>query len=121
MTAVVWVCLALAGGVGAVGRFLLDGAVSRRASGPFPWGTFVINVSGAVVLGLLAGIGLPDSAYLVVGTGVIGAYTTFSTWMFETQRLVEERFVRVAALNVVISVIAGVAAAWLGHQVGGLL
>lgn len=121
MSAVVWVCLAVAGGIGAVVRLLLDGAVSRRASGPFPWGTFAVNISGAVALGLLSGIGLSDDAYLVVGTGVIGAYTTFSTWMFETQRLIEERLVRVAAANVVASIVVGVAAAWIGHRIGGVL
>ncbi|MDN5789760.1 MAG: fluoride efflux transporter CrcB [Micrococcales bacterium] len=121
MNAVVWACLAVAGGLGAVGRFLLDGAASRRASGPFPWGTFVVNISGAAALGLLSGVGLPDDVYLVVGAGVVGAYTTFSTWMFETQRLIEERLVRVAVLNVVVSIVVGVAAAWIGHRIGGLL
>ncbi|HEX7739131.1 MAG TPA: fluoride efflux transporter CrcB [Marmoricola sp.] len=120
MTALVWVGVGLCGGLGAVLRLLVDTSISRRRPGPFPYGTFVINVSGAFILGLLDGIVLPKDAALIVGTGVIGAYTTFSTWMFETQRLGEERRSTVALANVGISTAAGIAAAALGLWLGGL-
>ena len=120
MSALVWAGIGLCGGVGAVLRLLVDTSVSRRWPAPFPYGTFVINLSGSFVLGLLDGIVLPKDAALLVGTGVIGAYTTFSTWMFETQRLGEERQSRVALANIGISSAAGVAAAALGLWVGGL-
>jgi len=116
----VWVGVGLCGGIGAVLRLLVDGAVSRRRPGPFPYGTLLINVSGAFVLGLLDGIVLPKDAALIVGTGVIGAYTTFSTWMYETQRLGEERQLGVGLTNLWVSTAAGVAAAALGLWLGGM-
>jgi len=113
-----WVGLAVAGGVGAVLRLLVDGAASRWGSG-LPVGTFVVNVSGAFGLGLLDGLALPAHAALVVGTGLVGAYTTFSTWMFETQRLAEERQLLPALGNLVLSVAVGIGAAVLGLWIGG--
>ena len=119
-TVAVWVGVGLCGGLGAVLRLLVDGAVGRRSAGPFPYGTLLVNVSGAFVLGLLDGIVLPKDAALIVGTGVIGAYTTFSTWMYETQRLGEERQLRVGLANIWVSTLCGVAAAALGLWLGGL-
>lgn len=113
-----WVGLAVAGGVGAVLRLFVDGSLSRWGQG-LPAGTFVVNVSGAFVLGLLDGLVLPPHAALVFGTGLVGAYTTFSTWMFETQRLVEERRLVPAVGNVVLGVAVGVGAAVLGLWAGG--
>ena len=120
-SALVWVGVFGCGGVGAVLRFLVDGAVTRRFGRSFPIGTFVVNVSGSFVLGLLDGIVLPPRAALLVGTGVIGSYTTFSTWMFETQRLGEERQGDVALANLGLSLAAGVVAAGLGLWLGGRL
>ena len=116
---VVWSGVALCGGVGSVLRFLVDGAVLRRMSSGLPVGTLVVNLTGAFVLGLLDGLVLPHDAALVAGTGVVGAYTTFSTWMLETQRLAEERRLGAATLNVVLSVACGLLVAWLGLQLGG--
>lgn len=118
-TTVLWLGVLACGGVGAVLRFLVDGAVSRRLSGRFPYGTLVVNLSGAFVLGLLDGIVLPGDEALLFGTGVIGAYTTFSTWMFETQRLGEERQVARAVANIWVSLVAGVGLAALGLWWGG--
>lgn len=118
MTALAWFGLAVAGGAGAVLRLVVDGALSRWGSG-LPVGTLVVNLSGAFVLGVVDGLVLPVHAALVVGTGLIGAYTTFSTWMFETQRLAEERRLLPAVANVVVSVAAGVGAAVLGLWAGG--
>lgn len=121
MTALALVGVLALGGAGAVLRFLVDGAVSRRTSSSLPVGTYAVNVSGAVVLGFVEALALPSEVALVVGTGMIGAYTTFSTWMFETQRLVEERQLGPALWNILGSVVTGVAAAALGMWVGGLV
>ena len=116
--------VALAAAVGATARFALDHAVSCRVGGTFPWGTFAVNVSGSFSLGLLVGLvalrGV-DTAYLVVlGTGFLGAYTTFSTWMVQTVRLLEAGSVGRALWNVLGSWGAGTAAAVLGLWVATL-
>ncbi|MEB3982004.1 fluoride efflux transporter CrcB [Mycobacterium sp. 663a-19] len=116
-TVLVWVGVVLVGGVGSVLRFLVDRAVARRVARPFPFGTLAVNVSGAAALGLLGGLALSREAALLVDTAFVGAYTTFSTWMLETQRLGEERQTWAAAANLVVSVVLGVAAAVLGQWV----
>ena len=118
MSVLVWAGVLVGGGIGATLRFLVDGAVAARAGKAFPFGTVVVNLSGAVVLGLLSGLALPHDISLIVGTGTIGSYTTFSTWMLESQRLAEERQNRDAAVNVVVSLVAGLAAAALGRWLG---
>jgi fluoride exporter len=120
-TIALWGAFSISAGCGAVLRFLLDGAVSRRLPGSLPLGTMAVNLTGAFALGLLAGSNASHHVVLVCGTGLIGAYTTFSTWMFETQRLVEERQEGPALQNIVVSVAAGVAVAALGMLVGGWL
>ena len=65
--------------------------MSKRIARPFPFGTLVVNLSGALLLGFLSGLALSPHLALLVGTGFVGSYTTFSTWMLETQRLAEER------------------------------
>ena len=121
MNALVWSAVVLGGGAGAVGRFLLDGVVSAAAGKDFPFGTLAVNVSGAVILGLLTGLALSDTAFLLAGTGVVGSYTTFSTWMLETQRLAEERQHLKVAANIVVSLALGIAAAALGSAIGAHL
>ncbi len=121
MTALALVGLMVLGGLGAVARFVVDGSVSRRLSSALPVGTLTVNLAGAFLLGLLEGVALPRDVALVVGTGAVGAFTTFSTWMFETQRLVEERQLGAALVNVVVSVVAGLAAAAVGLWAGGSL
>lgn len=117
---VLWV--ALAGGLGAVSRFVVDGLVRTRVSAVFPVGTVLINVSGSFVLGLLIGLVLaravPDELRIVVGTGFCGGYTTFSTASFETVRLVEQRRVGLALLNGAGTLITTVCVAALGIWVG---
>jgi CrcB protein len=114
----VWAGVVVIGGAGSVLRFFVDGLVSSATGRDFPFGTMVINISGAVILGLLAGLALSDTEALLAGTAAVGSYTTFSTWMLETQRLAEERQHRKAVLNVVVSLVLGVAAAALGHWIG---
>ncbi|MEB3034124.1 fluoride efflux transporter CrcB [[Mycobacterium] nativiensis] len=121
MSPLVWVCVGLAGGVGAVLRFVVDRAVARRVASAFPAGTLVVNLSGAAVLGLMSGLVLPAEVTLLAGTALIGSYTTFSTWMLETHRLAEERQFRTAAANIVAGIVLGLAATELGRWVAGSL
>ena len=121
MSPLVWLGVVLIGGVGAVARFLVDGAVSARVGRVFPFGTLVVNLSGAFLLGLVTGLALSPGGALLAGTAAIGAYTTFSTWMFETQRLGENRQVRALVANIAVSLVLGVAAAALGRLIGAQL
>ena len=116
-TVFVWAGVVLTGGIGSVLRFLVDRTVARRLARPFPFGTLVVNVSGAALLGLIAGLALNKDAALLAGTAFVGAYTTFSTWMLETQRLGEERQTWAAFANIVVSVLLGTAAAYLGQWI----
>jgi fluoride exporter len=111
----------LLGGAGAIARFLLDGAVSARVGRAFPYGTLAVNLSGAVALGVLTGAALSGDALRLAGTGLLGAYTTFSTWMLESHRLAEDGRLGLGTLNVVVSLAAGLAAAWLGRRIGSAL
>ncbi|HEX8008359.1 MAG TPA: fluoride efflux transporter CrcB [Trebonia sp.] len=121
MNVLVWAGVVLIGGAGSVVRFLIDGAVSSAAERDFPFGTLAVNISGAVILGLLTGLALGSDEALLAGTAAVGSYTTFSTWMLETQRLTEERQHRKAILNVAVSLVLGVAAAALGRLIGAQL
>jgi len=126
MSVVLWTAVLLIGGAGSVLRFLADGAVATRvdqhsAGRDFPLGTLAVNVSGAMILGLLTGLAFGHDEALLAGTAAVGSYTTFSTWMLETQRLTEERQHGKAALNVAVSLAAGVAAAALGQLLGRLI
>ncbi|MEX2106783.1 MAG: fluoride efflux transporter CrcB [Solirubrobacterales bacterium] len=121
MSAAAWIAVALLGGVAALARFVLDAAISERFAGPFPAGTLAVNLSGAALLGLLAGAALHGTALTVVAGGGLGSYTTFSTWMFESHRLGEVGDARALWLNIVLSLLAGLAAVALGHWLGGLL
>lgn len=110
--------IALAGALGAPARFLLDGWLSDRLARTFPWGTLAVNVSGSLLLGLVAGLGLyhglPQTPRLLLATGFCGAYTTFSTFAYETVRLAEDASVRQAAANTLGSLVAGLIAAAAG-------
>jgi CrcB protein len=120
-TALVWLGVMIIGGMGSVARFLVDRSVARRMARGFPYGTLTVNVTGAALLGFLASLALPKDVALLAGTAFVGAYTTFSTWMLETQRLSEERQIRTAFANIAISVLLGLAAVVLGQRIAGLL
>jgi len=117
--------VALGAAVGAPARYLADRAVQSRHDSLFPWGTFVVNVVGSFVLGLVVAAAaagrLSPNVVAAVGTGFCGALTTYSTFGYETLRLAEERAHLEAALNVVASIAAGVAAAALGWAAGSAL
>jgi CrcB protein len=119
VTVLLWIGVGLCGGVGAVVRFVLDAAVSSsRVGSGLPVGTLVVNLTGAAALGLVAGLALTGDALLLVGTAALGSYTTFSTWMLESQRRVEDGEARWAVANVVVSLGAGLGAVALGRVLG---
>lgn len=115
MTLAVLAGIGVAGGAGAVARFVVDAAVAQRAATEFPLGTIVVNLTGAFALGVVVGAAVDGGAYRLVATGAIGAYTTFSTWMFESQRLGEDGELRLSAVNLAVSLVAGVVAIWIGR------
>jgi CrcB protein len=121
VTVWIWIAVAAVGGAAAIARFAVDRSVGRRFGGAFPYGTLVVNLSGSFLLGLVTGLALSTDAALIVGTAAIGTYTTFSTWMFETDRLAESGALRAAAVNLAVSIVFGVALAALGRTIGGWL
>ncbi|GAA3781016.1 hypothetical protein GCM10022225_81750 [Plantactinospora mayteni] len=118
-----WAAILGGGAVGAVCRFTVNWLVERR-SGPAPWATFMVNVAGSLVLGLLAGAGaaLPGWVGALVGTGFCGALTTYSTFGYETVQLLRSGpgGRGWAVLNVLASLVVGLGAAALGWQLGSL-
>ncbi|HEX6204561.1 MAG TPA: fluoride efflux transporter CrcB [Solirubrobacterales bacterium] len=118
MSWVVWVGVAVLGGCGALARFGLTLLVADRLHPHLPLGTMAVNVSGAFLLGLLVGTGLDGDARLVLGAGALGSYTTFSTWMLETQRVGEAGKRRLAVINIALSIALGLAAVALGRWIG---
>ncbi|MDO5751641.1 MULTISPECIES: fluoride efflux transporter CrcB [unclassified Arthrobacter] len=125
MTPLVFVALAVAGGLGAATRFAVDGIIGTRVRTVFPWATFFINVSGSLILGLLTALAadtvVPTALALVAGTGFLGGYTTFSTTSFETVRLLGEKRYAVSFANAVGTLVVTVAGAALGYWVGSLI
>ncbi|MFD2757528.1 fluoride efflux transporter CrcB [Gulosibacter faecalis] len=124
MTPLLFAGIALAGGLGSVCRLVLDGLIRARTGRRMPWGTITLNLTGSFVLGLVTGLVgaavLPSAVQLVVGTGFLGGYTTFSTASFETVRLLQERRFGAAAANGLGVLVAAGAAAALGLWLGGL-
>jgi CrcB protein len=121
VSAPVWIAVGLLGGLGALLRFFVDGLIAARVSRDFPLGTFVVNLTGAAILGLLVGLGVTGDRLVLAGTATLGSYTTFSTWMLESQRLVEDGELAVAAGNLLVSLVVGLGALALGRFVGGHL
>jgi CrcB protein len=120
-----YVGVAVAGALGAPLRYLVDTAIQRSRGGSFPLGTMVINVTGSLALGFLSGLALyhafPSAPATVLGTGFCGAYTTFSTLMFETVRLAEEEAHAAAVWSVAGNLLPGVAAAAMGMGAAALI
>lgn len=109
----------LGAAVGAPLRYLVDLAVQARHDSVFPWGTLAVNVAGSLLLGFLAGLPASDGVLALAGTGFCGALTTYSTFSYETLRLIQDGARLYAALNVLASVAAGLAAAFLGWSLAG--
>ncbi|GHF06440.1 fluoride efflux transporter CrcB [Streptomyces griseoluteus] len=113
-----WLLVIIGGMAGAPLRYLTDRAVQKRHDAVFPWGTFTVNVLGCFILGLLTGAVAAGAAsshtQLLIGTGLCGALTTYSTFSYETLRLTEDGARFLAVANVVASVVAGLGAAFAG-------
>lgn len=124
MSPAAWVAFVLAGAAGAPLRYLVDGFVADRTRGAFPWGTLAVNASGSLLLGFLSGLalyhGFPEAPEVVLGTGFCGAYTTFSTFTYETVRLVEEGALAQAAGNALATLVTCAAGAGAGVALAGL-
>jgi CrcB protein len=120
---VTWLLVAAGAAVGAPCRWLLDQAIQGRRARLFPLGTFTVNVLGSFALGVLAGAALEgaagDRALALAGTGFCGAFTTFSTFAYESILLVEEHSSPVALLNLVLGVVVGLGAAYAGWWIAG--
>ncbi|MDF6043739.1 fluoride efflux transporter CrcB [Streptomyces sp. JH14] len=120
-----WLLVIVGASVGAPLRYLTDRAVQSRHDTVFPWGTFVVNTAGSLVLGLLTGAVAAGAAssqvQLLVGTGLCGALTTYSTFSYETLRLAEGGAKLYAAANVVGSVVAALAAVFAGVSLADAL
>jgi CrcB protein len=120
-----WLAFLVAAAIGAPARYIIDGLVHDHTDSDFPWGTLVVNVSGCFVLGIITGFGLYHdlgaTPRTVVGTGAMGAYTTFSTFTYETVRLAEEGAMNKALRNVAASLALGLAAASAGLALTALL
>ena len=117
-----WLMVCLGAALGAPARYLTDRAIQSRHDTVFPWGTLVVNVVGSLILGVLVGLAsrrdVPAAVVAAVGTGFCGALTTYSTFGFETVRLVEDGARFYAALNVLAGLVAGLGAAVIGYAVG---
>ncbi|MBQ0863004.1 fluoride efflux transporter CrcB [Streptomyces smyrnaeus] len=116
-----WLLVIAGAAVGAPLRYLTDRAVQARHDALFPWGTFVVNIAGSLLLGLVSGAALAGAAsssvQLLLGTGLCGALSTYSTFSYETLRLAEQGAARYALLNVAASVSVGLGAACAGVAV----
>lgn len=115
--------IAIGAAVGAPARYLTDRAVQARHDTLFPWGTLSVNVVASLILGVVTGADthLSSAVVALVGTGLCGALSTFSTFSYETMRLFEDRSRFYALANIAISVVAGLGAAALGWSIGASL
>ena len=122
VSAGIFVLTMVGGGLGAATRFIVDGLIMRRAGAGFPWGTFTINSSGSLLLGLLTGLAgssLVDAdAAFVLGVGFLGAYTTFSTAMVDTVHMLQKRTFGRAGANAVVMLLVSVGLAAAGLAIG---
>jgi fluoride exporter len=117
----VWLGIGAFGALGALQRFNVSNALTARRPSDFPLGTFAVNLTGGFALGLLTGLSVSGDVLLVAGTGFLGGYTTFSTWMVEAQRLGENGEWWLLWLYLFGSMAAGLATSGLGWLVGGAI
>jgi CrcB protein len=121
ITILAWIGVGALGALGALARFRVADAVTALRPSAFPFGTFVVNISGGFTFGLLTGLGVTGDAMLVLGTGLLGGYTTFSTWMVEAQRLGEDAAWVAMSSYLLGSMLAGLATGGAGWLLGGEL
>jgi CrcB protein len=113
-----WVGVAFFGALGAVARFRVDSSVSARLPSDFPLGTLVVNLTGSFALGVVVGASVTHRILFVLGTGFMGGYTTFSTWMVESERLGEVGHVAPLLRNLWLSMLSGLGFAAAGFYLG---
>lgn len=113
-----WTGVAVFGALGAAARYRLDATVSARLPSDFPFGTLAVNLTGSFALGILVGASVADDAALVLGTGFLGGFTTFSTWMVESVRLGELGDLVPLLRNLWLSMLAGLLLAAAGYHLG---
>lgn len=113
-----WTGVAVFGALGAAARYRLDATVSARLPSDFPFGTLAVNLTGSFALGILVGASVADDASLVFGTGFLGGFTTFSTWMVESVRLGELGDLVPLLRNLWLSMLAGLLLAAAGYHLG---
>lgn len=121
MTPVLFLAVALAGGVGAALRYTIDVVIRRRTGERFPWGILVVNLTGALVLGILSPLPADEAWRWILGTGLLGGYTTFSAVAVTTALLAEEGRTRAAVSYAVLSFVGSVVCAAIGLTVGAQL
>jgi fluoride exporter len=116
-----WIGVGVFGAIGSWARFQVGGLVAARRPSAFPLGTFVVNLTGGFLLGFLTGLSVTGDALLVFGTGLLGGYTTFSTWMVEVQRLGEDAEWALMWTCLLGSMLAGLATTGLGWSIGAAI
>lgn len=119
--ALAWIGVGVLGAVGSWARFRVGELVAARRPSAFPLGTFVVNLTGGFLLGGLTGLSVTGEPLLAFGTGLLGGYTTFSTWMVEAQRLGEDGEWGLMSLYLLGSMLAGLAATGAGWLIGGAI
>lgn len=117
----VWAAMAGCGGLGAVARVVLDLAITQRMRRAFPWGITVVNMTGSFMLGVLVGASVGSDVLFVAGTGLLGGYTTFSTWMVQTDELGARGLTGLMLVNWLGAMAAGLGAAGAGWALGAAL
>ena len=121
MSPLLLLAVGMLGGAGTIGRVLLDRAITGRAGRDFPYGTLGVNVLGSFLLGILVGAAVRDDAFDLAATGLLGAFTTFSTWTLESHRLGQRGRPHLAATNLALSLVLGLIATWSGRRFGLML
>ncbi len=121
MSAGAWIAIAALGGAMAVARFALDAVLSDHPAQPFPLGILAVNLLGSLVLGVVSGAAVGGEALTIVAGGVTGSFTTFSTWMLDSERLADSGRGDLMRLNIGLSLVAGLTALALGHLLGTAL
>ncbi len=116
-----YLLVAAGGAFGSLARFLIGRKVSEKYKGGFPAGTFLINVTGAVLLGMVTAAGLEPSAYSLFGDGFLGAYTTFSTFMYEGFNLFQDNEKLNAAVYIAGSLVLGIAGFMMGAELATMI
>lgn len=118
---IVAIAIGLLGGLGSVARFAVHRGITREHPSEFPLGTFLVNVTGAFAIGILFGAGANHDVALLAGVGFLGGFTTFSTWMFESERLNVDGYPAAAARNIAFSTAVGFLGVVAGVALGRVL